>query len=378
MKIAHIVDSMEVGGAERITLDLCRWQKAQGHSVSVHCLFRGGPLVDVLQEAGVPVFIHCPRPEWHRDTGMGAKFRLIRSLYRSFRESRPDVVHCHNAFATIVGVPAARLAGAKRILSTRHGLNLHPQNPRQEIPFWLAARCATHVVAVCGTGGRNLAAGPLAAPRKLITVENGARPMAAADVPGGMARHAFQVVTVARLKAPKDHATLFRGLALASRTVGDLGLWVIGDGPDMPELKRLASELGIEAQVRFLGERHDVGSWLPHADLFALSSRSEGVPMSLLEAMAAGLPALVTAVGGMAEVVEFSEAGKAVPTGDPQAIARALEEFAADRAQLAVLGERARQCYLRHYTFERMAQRYMDLYTACSDPSLLLAEAVRR
>lgn len=363
MRIAHVIDSMEVGGAERLTVDLCRLQRGEGHEVSVHCLFLGGPLVASLEDAGISVFVHRDRPADPIDCGVRAKARFLRRLHRGFTRLRPDVVHCHNAFATIVGAPAARWAGVKRIVSTRHGLNLHPQNPVQEIPFWLAVRCATRVVAVCKTGEENLAGARWSLPGKLITVHNGAHPAHRSSAPLSFPKRRFQAITVARLNPPKDHATLLRAVALAAKDGNDIGLWIVGDGPQAGMLRSLAAELDIADRVVFAGERHDVGDWLARADLFVLSSQSEGVPLSLLEAMAAGLPALVTALGGMGEVVEFSGAGKLVPTGDSKAMAATLAQMAANPQTLAEWGARARQCYREHFTFERMAEQYMELYT---------------
>jgi glycosyltransferase involved in cell wall biosynthesis len=156
-----------------------------------------------------------------------------------------------------------------------------------------------------------------------------------------------------------------QSVALALPQVPDLRLWIIGDGREASALKDLAAELGIAAAVEFFGEQSAVGDWLNHADVFMLSSVSEGLPISILEAMAAGLPIIVTDVGGMPEVLELSGAGKVVPVGNIESLADAIKEYAARRQELAGLGQRARSCYLQHFRPERMADDYLNLYQAC-------------
>jgi glycosyltransferase involved in cell wall biosynthesis len=130
-------------------------------------------------------------------------------------------------------------------------------------------------------------------------------------------------------------------------------------------LKALVANLGIERSVHFFGEQRTVGDWLSRADLFVLSSVSEGLPISILEAMAAGLPAIVTDVGGMPEVLSLSGAGKVVPAGKVESLAQAIAEFASHRQDLRDLGHKARSCYLRHFLPERMTREYLNLYHSC-------------
>jgi glycosyltransferase involved in cell wall biosynthesis len=127
----------------------------------------------------------------------------------------------------------------------------------------------------------------------------------------------------------------------------------------------LAQQLAIEDRVRFAGERKDVGDWLAQADLFVLSSLTEGLPVSLIEAMAAGLPFVVTNVGAMPEVAELSGAGTVVEANRPEALAAAIVQSARNRAGLPELGRRARQSYQQHFTPDRMVSAYSRLYEEC-------------
>jgi glycosyltransferase involved in cell wall biosynthesis len=140
-------------------------------------------------------------------------------------------------------------------------------------------------------------------------------------------------------------------------------LWIVGDGKSRPQLEALQRELKLEESVTFWGERRDPHSFLRGADVFVLSSRSEGLPMSLLEAMAVGLPVIVSDAGGMPEVVGSANAGFVVPIGDVQSLASAMRTCAADAAGMRSAGERALTHYQRHFTLEVMASAYMRLYS---------------
>lgn len=355
MVIDHVIDSLEVGGAEAVVAALCRIQRGAGHVVTVHCLAAKGVIGEGLEAEGVSVLIHGParRPV------------VVWRLYRSFRKRRPTVVHCHNKTATVHAAAAARLAGVAAVVSTRHGLAPLPYRFRKEFKFWMTAVLfCQRVVAVCETARRNMTLGARAVSHKVVTIRNGAYPSGSAQ-DEVISKQGFTLVSVGRLAPPKTYSTLLESVALAKQHVSDLRLWIIGDGEDSSSLKHLSSELGLNDVVSFLGERTDVGRWLRRADVFVLSSASEGLPISVLEAMAAGLPALVTDVGGMSEVVSLSRAGQIVPPGNAQAMAAAIVEFAERRDQLDELGRRARMCYQQHFTPERMAEDYHDLYRLC-------------
>jgi glycosyltransferase involved in cell wall biosynthesis len=356
MRIAHVIDSMEVGGAEAVVAALCRLQAAAGQQVSVHCLFKGGALADSLAKEGFPVTVYGPAPAG----------KLVWRLYREFRRVKPNVVHCHNKAATVHAAPVARAAGARAVFSTRHGMAAPPYRLRKDFKYWVcAALFCNRVVAVCETARSNMFQNAKALARRVITIRNGAYPARSSGGGAGPRGAGFTLVTVGRLAPAKNYPGLLRSVALALPQVPDLKLWIIGDGREASALKALAAELGIAGAVEFFGEQSAVGDWLSCADVFVLSSVSEGLPISILEAMAAGLPAIVTDVGGMPEVLELSGAGKVVPVGKVDLLAQAITDYASRRQELKELGQRARSCYLQHFLPERMADDYLNLYRAC-------------
>ncbi|HEY7291832.1 MAG TPA: glycosyltransferase [Vicinamibacterales bacterium] len=353
MVIAHVIDSLEVGGAEMIVATLCRSHAAAGHNVEVHCLITAGRLAAELEREGVPIHVH------------EAGWQGTWTLYRALRQSRPDVIHCHNKAATVRAALVAWLARGRAIVATRHGIVRPPFRLRKELKFWIAAALlCDRVVAVCEAARRNMTDGAPSVAHKLVTIRNGAHPPRtdSAQMP---AKRGFTLVSVARLVRSKGFDTLLRAVAVAHRVVPDLRLWIVGSGAELNALERLSNELRLEAVVRFCGERRDVGNWLHAADVFVLPSRSEGLPISAIEAMAAGLPAIVTDVGGMPELVALSGAGVVIPVDDVESLARAIVDVASRRAELPMLGARASDCYRAHFTPERMAVEYLALYREC-------------
>jgi glycosyltransferase involved in cell wall biosynthesis len=353
LNILHVVDSMEMGGAEKLTATLCRLQRDRGHTASVHCLYMVGVLGEELRAEGFEVILHHPP----------AFFHLMRRLYKSFRRSRPDVVHCHNATAAIIAAFPARLAGVKTVIVTRHGLVMPPYQIRRELKFALASRWCDWVVGVCQGTRTNLLAAPFAARDKIVHIYNGAWPADIRAVP--QPKKGFTLLYVGRLVPLKDHATLLQAVALTRTHHPAVQLWIVGDGPLELSLRKLADELGLGECVTFFGEQADVSSFLLAADLFVSSSVTEGLPVSLLEAMSVGLPAVVTDVGGMGEIARLSGAVTLVPSSDPERMAAALCDAVARPQELPEMGQRASHCYEHYFRPERMLDDYMSLYNGC-------------
>jgi glycosyltransferase involved in cell wall biosynthesis len=355
VKIVHLADSMEVGGAETLIALLCRWQRDNGHDPVVYCLYDLGVLGEELRDDGFEVIVHSRRGR----TGRAG------SIFGEFRSAKPDVVHCHNAAAAIVGAGAARLAGVRSVIVTRHGNVGPPYLLRQELKFALASRCCDWIVAVCDQARANLMAAPLASRQKIVRIYNAVRPPQrnCASLP---AKTGLTLLHVGRLAPAKDQETLLKAFAIARTKIPDLYLWIVGEGSLRPKLEGTAREIGLNGSVKFLGQQADVTPFFEAADLFVLSSVTEGIPISLLEALAVGVPAVVTEVGGMPEVARLSGAMTTVTPSDPAALAAAIIKMAQARENLPQLATIARQSYEANFTLERMASEYMALYSGAS------------
>jgi L-malate glycosyltransferase len=340
-------------------VSLARMQRAQGNDVKLFCLLQRGPLEARLSDAGIEVYQCRNNPLQASRLG---RLCTVFELLREFRAWRPALLHCHNMDPTLYGALAARLAGVRNVISTRHGFGLPAGHTRKERIFWAVSRLCKRVVAVSESGRNSMAALPYSLPGRIMTIRNGVAPQPVTAP--GEERTGFTLITVARLAPPKDHPTLLRALALVAPEIPDLRLLIVGGGVMETRLQALAAELKIEHHVRFLGERDDVGNWLARSDAFVLSSTSEGLPISMLEAMAAGLPLILSDVGGISEVARNLPGARLVPPSDIPAMAAAILEFSQERPRLAGWGEGNRRHYEENFSPEGMARQYDDLYAS--------------
>jgi glycosyltransferase involved in cell wall biosynthesis len=356
--IVHVLSSFGVGGQERVALDLAIGQRARGHAVSVISLAPppDGAMADEFAAAGVAVG-RVPKRG-------GLDPTLVPRLARALRDRRAEVVHTHNPLPLIYGAPAARLIGAAAI-HTKHGAN--PTNRRNRL-LRRAAAVLTHAfVAVSDTTADQARARRDVAEGKLHTIPNGIRldryapdaeARAATRVELGLG-DAWVVGTVGRLDTYKNQAMLVRAMAplLSSR----VRLVVIGDGDNRAEVEAAVAALPDPRWVVMTGRRMDVPRLVHAFDVFALSSKTEGLPLVVPEAMAAGLPIIATAVGGLPSVVDDGVTGLLVPV-DEAALAAALVRLERDRELARAMGTRAREVALARYSHDRMVDAYLELY----------------
>jgi glycosyltransferase involved in cell wall biosynthesis len=352
MKIVHVVDSMELGGAETIVSQMCRLQRDQGHDPSVFAVAALGPLGEQLLAEGFSV-----SPNVGRHLADAA-----RSFYRLFKQSRPDVVHIHNPTPTIYAAIPARIAGVSSIVSTRHSLVAKPRSPVVEMKYRLASTCCDWVVGICDATTDNLKQARSAPGWKTVRVYNGAEPLRRVAGEQCPAKGGFTLVFVGRLAPVKNHPFLLQAFRDAQARVSGLRLWIVGDGSERNRLESLAEELGISAQVKFWGQQLDVAPFLSAADAFIMSSRSEGLPMSLLQAFSLGLPAIVTDVGGMAEVVRLAQGGITVSVSDSAEMMNAIVRMATNNEERNGFSKSAFEAFHARFTLAIMVEAYMELY----------------
>lgn len=357
--VAHVLGSLHLGGAERIALSLAHHQARQGHKVIVVSLEEPpeGPLGAEV-EPGVELVRIAKR-------GRGVDLGLVARLSALFLARGVEVVHSHNPLPEIYAVPAARLSGL-RVLHTKHGPQREPA--RRMLLRRLGASLAHAFVAVSRDSLDVAHALGEVAAGKGVVIWNGADLAHLAGARAGRAAaraalelpdSAFVVGTLSRLVPEKRVDAVLRAVASLD---DDVYVVVTGDGPEAARLEALARALGIEARARFPGRTDDVASALAALDVLALASSVEGLPLSLVEAMAAELAVVATRVGGVPEIVLDGETGLIVPPGDDAALAEALRELAHDRARAAQLGARGRARAEACFGLERMARDYLALY----------------
>ena len=248
MRIAHVVDCMEVGGAETLVSQMCRLQREQGHDPSVYAVGALGPLGERMLAEGFAVQANLGR---HLSDS-------VRTFFRIFKESRPDVVHLHNPTPTVYAGIAARMAGVPSIVSTRHSLVAPPRRLVVELKYAFAVTSCDWLVGICDATTSNMKSIHSAPARKIVRVYNGAVPLERAPRDKWPTKTGFTLVYVGRLAPVKNHRLLLNAFRTALSSRPDLRLWMVGDGSERKTLESMASELGISAQVTFWGQQLDV------------------------------------------------------------------------------------------------------------------------
>lgn len=352
MKIAHIVDSMEVGGAEMLVSQMCRLQRDQGHEPCVYAVAGLGVLGERMRAEGFTV---------HPNVGRHLP-DATRNFFRIFKASCPDVVHLHNPTPTIYAAAAARIAGVPGIVSTRHSLVAPPVNRMMEMKYAIAAKFCDWIVGICDSTTDNMRFAHNAPDRKIVRIYNGTLALPRAEKECCPPKSGFTLVYVGRLEPVKNHVLLLSAFCEALSSMPDLRLWMVGDGSERKKLESLAEALNISDQVTFWGQQLDVAPFFSAADAFIMSSTSEGLPMSLLQAFSLGLPSIVTDVGGMAEVVQLARAGQIVSATNPEEMTSAILSFASNPEEREQFGMNAETAFRTHFTVQGMADTYMNLY----------------
>ena len=358
-KVLLLITLAEVGGAQTYVASLLpALAERFDVAVAAHGL---GPLRIAAEEAGarfIPLE-HVRRPvrPWRDLAGF---LELVRLL----RRERPDIVHVNSSKAGLLGRFAASVVGVPIRIFTVHGWAFAAHSGLAAAFYRWADRLARPLttVTVCvsehdrSTGIR---AGTCTA-EGAVVIRNGI-------FLGGAPRARHErarplLVSVGRLKAPKDFVTLARALALLP--AGSFEAVVVGDGPDRPALEAELRRLGLEDSVQLAGERPDVPDLLAAADVFVLSSRSEGLPVSVLEAMAAELPVVASSVGGLPELVVDGETGFLVAPGDANELASALRRLIEDRDLRRRLGAVGLVRAQTRFNLNASQRAHLELYAA--------------
>jgi len=376
VRVLFVVGNFVAGGAERHLLELWSRIDRTRFAVEIACFRNEGQFRSEVEALGWPIHELGVTRRIYDPAGVRGLLRLVR-LTRTFR---PDVIHGYLFGPDVFAALAGRLCGVRAVVVAKRNLDAF-DTPRQAALARFAHRTATHVTAVSEAVARSAVA--LGVPRERITViPNGVDARRFAGPAAAGAREAMGgngaaplVGSVGCLAARKDYATLLESLCLlAGRGLG-FHAALVGDGPERAALEARARVLGLGDRVRFLGERPDVEALLPAMDVFVLSSREEGIPNALLEAMAAGRPAIATAVGGTPEVLRDGVTGWIVPAGAPEPLARALEEAMTQPEEAARRGAAARRAAQESMSIEAMVRRHEAFYEAVAHGRAPAAES---
>ena len=362
LRVMHVVPDLGLGGITQVVAALAQETDRDRFDVEVLALNSGGEWLEAFDGMGVPVTV----------LGKEAGFRnhlAFRRVAEVLRLRRIDVLHTHNTQAMMDGTLGAWAAGVRTTIHTDHARPF-PDKRRYMLAEHVLSYLAYRMVGVSEHTTENLRRYERIPRGKLVTIPNGIQRerfesgTTRSDVLAswGIPESSVVVGTAARLVPQKRLHDLLKAGAILAPRFPELQLILVGDGPLRPELEALAEELGITERTHFLGLRTDMVDVLRGFDVFALTSAWEGLPMAVLEAMAAGLVVVATDVGGVAAAIDHRVHGLLTRPGDPEAFAGALGDLLADPSLRARLAKAGWQRVGEDLSARTMARRYERLY----------------
>lgn len=363
--IAEGLFSYQIGGSERIGVDLALEFARRGHKVLCFAFYDSdGPMRAELTRSG----IRCLDLNYEKFRGAARRVTYQYALWRMLRRERITALHVHHATALILcGIPSL-FSPVKRVVMTEHGLHQLKERPNYRRSATRYCRFADEITVV-EPAQADYFHDEMSVPRtKLHYVANGVRmAVRTAEKAHAMRQqleipeNAFAFFYVGRLNPVKDLGTLLRAMALLPKDLaGRTRLFIVGDGSERRPLEETSVDLGLGDRLKFLGARTDVSDLLMAADAFAMSSKTEGLPMALLEAMAAGVPCVSTAVGGIPQLLAHG-CGLLAPVGDSPSLSAAMEQLIRSPEVRSHLSRNALANVRQNYSLEAVADRYLAL-----------------
>ena len=373
MKILFVITRAEMGGGQTHVVDLLRGLRDE-FDVEL-ATGEEGYLTNAASDLGVrwhvlPDLVQPMRPL--------KDLKALRQCVGLIREIRPDLVHTHTSKAGVIGRLAARIAGVPSIFTAHtwcfaEGTSLKWKLVGLPVERF-AARCCQRIITV-SEANRQLAIRQRVAPQNhFVTVHNGVADCAPralhgpTDIP--------RIVMVARFSEQKAQSLLVEAVS-AIRMPFKLSF--VGDGPLRPAVEQQVDAAGLRDRVEFLGERRDIPEILASANVFALFTNWEGFPISILEAMRAGLPVVASSVDGVPEAVDTGRTGYLAPAADVAAFRSALEKLLADPDLRASMGAAGRRRFENEFTVDAMLERTLNVYRAVAEhgPEVLTPGEIR-
>jgi len=366
-KIFFLLDSLNIGGTEVQAVELAIRLDPEHYEVTLGCLRASGPLLDRLKGSSVSVCEFYPKGGFDSVHGIYQMFRLAAFL----RRGHYQIMHAHDLYANVLGIPAAAIARVPVIISSQRDLG-HLDLYKNWRRVWLRRlqKLSTAVL----TNSRAVREAVLAenhfAPGKVRVIHNGVdlgkfvqrlqdRSWLA---PAGTDEK--WIVLVGNMHGDvKGHATLIAAAESVLREFPNVRLLVAGDGQRRKDFEDQVARLGIAGNFRFLGRRDDVPRILACCDIGVLPSKAEGLPNAVLEYLAAGLPTIASRVGGNVEIIEDGKTGLLVPAEDSPALAEAILRLLRNPQLAAELGKNGHDFVAAEFSFQRLIEKTDQMYT---------------
>lgn len=362
IRVLQLIDGLKIGGAEVLLRDLVHGLRDADFRVSVG-FSSSGPIQESIRDMGISL---TRLPRLTRVDPM-----LFSGMCQLIRRERPQIVHTHLFKSDFHGRLAARLCKVPVIVSTAHNIDAWARRLPLGYIYGLTTRLADQIIAVSDEVRDFQIRYTNTPPAKIATIHNGVDVSAfenqiengkAVRKELGLSESAPVIGIVGRLERQKDHNTFLEAAVRIKRSLPEARFLIVGDGSLRGELLSHARALDLLPAALFCGIRKDIPAVLAALDVLVFSSRWEGLPVTLLEGMAAGLPVVSTAVGGVPGVVIENETALLVSPGSPEALAKASLAVLQDKALAGKLGAAGRQRVFEKYSIQSMISCTIDLY----------------
>ena len=364
MRILFLSTSMGLGGADQQLLSAAQVLRDRGHEIRIVSLTPLGPMGLQARSLGLPTDSLEMRRGVPDPRGLARLVRIVRAW-------KPDVVHSHMVHANLMARVVRLLVPVPVLVSTIH--NVYEGGPLLMAGYRLTNGLVDHMTIISQAAADRFVGERIVPARLLTVIANGVDtdrmrnlpPEGRAALRGSMSvgDQEFVWLAVGRFEVAKDYPNMLRAFGDVRAREPRAVLVIVGQGSLQAEAEALTAELGLREAVRFLGARDDVPAVMSAADGYVMSSAWEGMPMVLLEAAAAGLPIVATAVGGNGEVVRDGESGFLVPARDSGVLrAGLLRLMALPEEHRRSMGERGREHVRANYGLQRVAERWERVY----------------
>lgn len=366
MRVIHIVISLEPGGLEKLVVDMANWLNSKAPDLAdICCLDSAGQLSGAVKSGRVTV-LNADRGKWPYD------FKAVSGIRKLIKDYPEEIVlHAHNLAAWQYAVLAKRGTSAK-LVYTQHGANIHNYGLTNRIRSKILSRFTDKIVAVSKTTARSVSEAYSIPAERIDIIYNGVDttiiPSGIQEIKkqhskkSGLDPDCFVVGSVGRFSPEKNYSLLVRAFAEFSSEVRNSKLILVGDGPDAENIKKAIRDSGIDSRCILPGMQKDIWPWYSVMDVFCLSSISEGVPVSMLEAGGVGLPVILTDVGGCSEVIENGRHGLIVPPSDKASLVNAMKLLYSDAGLRTRMSAEIKTHIHNNFPLNIMMQAYEDVY----------------
>jgi len=366
-KVFYLLDSLNIGGTEVQAVELATRLDPERYDVTLGCLRARGPLLDRLQGSSVSVCEFYPKGGFDSVHGIYQVFRLAAFL----RRGRFQIMHAHDLYANVLGIPAAAIARVPVIISSQRDLgHLDLYKSRRRIWLRRLQKLSTAVLTNANAVREAVLAENQFAPDKVRVIHNGVDLGKFAQrlqdrswlAPAGSKEQ--WIVLVGNMHGDvKGHTVLIAAAESVVREFPGVRFLFAGDGQRRKDFEDQVAGLGLAKHFLFLGRRDDVPRILACCDIGVLPSKAEGLPNAVLEYLAAGLPTVASRVGGNAEIIEDGKTGLLVPSEDPSALAEAILRLLRNPRWAADLGKTGQDFVAAEFSFQRLIEKTDQMYT---------------